>query len=248
MDWDRGSYEETAAELLPAAEHVVQRAGIEEGHAVLDLGTGSGNAAVLAARAGAEVTAVDPSPRLLEVARERTGAGRFEVGRAEDLPFADESFDRVLSLFAVIFSEQPSEAAKEIRRVLKPNGRALITAWEPAGGLNDALGILGSETAKAAGTSRGRFGWGDPDKVTALFAPATVAVERAELRFAAPSAEDYISRFESRHPAGMLFRDVLTRAGTYEKTRARAKQALEANLPDAIGYLVYTITNPGSAA
>jgi ubiquinone/menaquinone biosynthesis C-methylase UbiE len=248
MDWDRGNYEETATELFPAAEHVVQRAGIEEGHAVLDLGTGTGNAAFLAARAGARITAVDPSPRLLEVAKERVGAGDFHVATAEDLPFDDKSFDRVLSLFAVIFSEQPQKAATEITRTLKPQGKALITAWEPKGGFNDAFGILGSETAKAAGAQRERFGWGDPDQVTALFADAAVDVERATIAFPPESAEDFISRFESRHPAGMLFKDVLTRAGTYEQTRARAKRALEADTPAEVGYFVYTIRSPRTAA
>lgn len=248
MDWDRGRYEETAKELFPAAEHVVQRAGIEGGQAVLDLGTGSGNAALLAAQAGAQVTAVDPSPRLLEVARERVGTGRFELAKAEDLPFDDASFDRVLSLFAVIFAEQPERAATEILRVLKPDGRALITAWEPVGALNDALGILGGAAAQAAGTLGRRFGWGEPGNVIGIFDGATVEVERAELSFGAPSAEQYLEAFETRHPAGLQFRDVLTRAGTYEEVRARARAALEADLPDRIGYIVYTVSAPGTAA
>src|SRR3954454_20436985 len=128
VDWDRGSYEETATELAPAAQDVIDRAEIQPGHDVLDLGTGTGNAAFLAARAGANVTAVDPSRRLLEVARERVKTGTFEVAKAEELPFQEQSFDRVLSLFAVIFTEQPQQAAAEILRVLKPTGKALITA------------------------------------------------------------------------------------------------------------------------
>jgi ubiquinone/menaquinone biosynthesis C-methylase UbiE len=248
MDWDRGSYEETGQELLPAAEHVVQQAGIEEGHEVLDLGTGSGNAAAIAAQLGAKITAVDPSPRLLEVARNRVGEGDFQVATAEDLPFEDQSFDRILSLFAVIFSEDPQKAAQEITRTLKPDGRALITAWEPTGALNEALGILGAATAKAAGTTSKRYRWDDPDKVRALFDAADVDVERAELRFSAASAEDYLQRFESRHPVGMLFKDVLTRAGTYAQTRAQARAALEANPPEKMGYFVYTVSSPRTDA
>src|SRR3954464_10882647 len=114
VDWDRGEYEDTADELPPAAEHVVQWAQIASGDTVLDLGTGTGNAALLAARAGANVTAVDPSPRLLEVARQRVGEGEFVVAKAEDLPFADRTFDRVISMFAVIFTEDPEQAASEI--------------------------------------------------------------------------------------------------------------------------------------
>src|SRR3954451_6114183 len=167
VDWDRGAYEETATELAPAAEHVVRQAQIEPGQDVLDLGTGTGNAALFAARAGANVTAVDPSERLLEVARERVGQGEFIKAQAEDLPIDAESFDRVLSLFAVIFSEQPEHAAQEIQRVLRPDGRALITAWEPVGAMSEALGILGKATSEAAQAAlqRDRFPWGEPAKV-----------------------------------------------------------------------------------
>jgi ubiquinone/menaquinone biosynthesis C-methylase UbiE len=247
VDWDRGAYEDTAAELAPAAAHVVERAGIEPGHKVLDLGTGTGNAAVLAVEAGAEITAVDPSPRLLDVAIERIGAGRFAVAHAEDLPFDDKEFDRILSLFAVIFSESPERAAQEIVRTLKPTGKALITSWEPTGGMHAALDILGKATSEVAGShARRRFPWGEPDKVKALFGGADVTVERAQITFEAPSAESYMERFESRHPAGMVFKDVLTRAGNYDETRARAVAALGDDRPLRVSssYLVFTVARP----
>ena len=239
VDWDRGTYEETAEELGPAAEFVVQRAGIEEGHEVLDLGTGTGNAAVLARQAGANVTAVDPSPRLLEVARQRVGEGTFKVAKAEDLPFDDQSFDRVLSLFAVIFSDEPEKAAGEILRVTR--GKALITAWEAVGPMNDALGILGRATSEAAQTSHRRFDWSNLDNVKGLF--GDVDVERATIAFEAPSAEEYLKRFETRHPAGMLFRDVLTRNGNYADVRAQALAALGDERPLRVtsSYFVFTV-------
>jgi ubiquinone/menaquinone biosynthesis C-methylase UbiE len=241
VDWDRGTYEETAEELAPAAEFVVQRAGIEPGHHVLDLGTGTGNAALLAAEAGADVTAVDPSPRLLEVARERVGEGTFKVAKAEHLPFDDQSFDRVLSLFAVIFSEEPEQAAREILRVLKPDGKALITAWEAVGPMNDALGILGRATSEAAQTPHRRFDWSNLDNVRGLF--GDVDVERATIGFEAPSAEEYLKGFETRHPAGMLFRDVLTRNGNYAEVRAQALAALGDERPLRVtsSYFVFTV-------
>jgi SAM-dependent methyltransferase len=239
VDWDRGTYEETAEELAPAAAHVVQRAGIEEGHEVLDLGTGTGNAAVLARQAGANVTAVDPSPRLLEVARQRVGEGTFKVAKAEDLPFDDQSFDRVLSLFAVIFSDEPEKAASEILRVTR--GKALITAWEAVGPMNDAFGILGRATSEAAQTPHRRFDWSNLDNVKGLF--GDVDVERATIGFEAPSAEEYLKRFETRHPAGMLFRDVLTRNGNYADVRAQALAALGDERPLRVtsSYFVFTV-------
>jgi SAM-dependent methyltransferase len=253
VDWDSGAYEDTATELAPAAQHVIQQAQIASGQDVLDLGTGTGNAALLAARAGANVTAIDPSRRLLEVARERVGAGTFEVGRAEELPFGDNSFDLVVSLFAVIFTGQPEQAAREIVRVLKPDGRALITAWEPTGAMHEALGILGKATSDAAqAPARDRFPWGEPDKVVELFAKvgATVRVDHASLSFDDASPEAYVQRFETRHPAGVLFKDVLTRAGAYEATRAKAVAAIEAAnesetaLRVTSRYLVFTVARP----
>jgi SAM-dependent methyltransferase len=240
VDWDRGSYEDTATELAPAAAHVVQRAGIEQGHAVLDLGTGTGNVALLAAQAGANVTAVDPSPRLLEVAKGRVGQGEFKVAKAEDLPFDDQSFDRLLSLFAVIFSEEPQKAASEILRVTR--GKALITAWEAVGPMNDALGILGRATSEAANTPHRRFDWSNPDKVKGLFG-GDVGMERATISFEAPSAEEYLRRFETRHPAGMLFREVLTRNGNYDDVRARALAALGDERPLRVtsSYFIFTV-------
>jgi SAM-dependent methyltransferase len=245
VDWDRGAYEDTATELKPAAEHVVERARLKPGQKVLDLGTGTGNAALLAARTGAIVTAVDPSRRLLEVARERVKGATFAVAKAEALPFDDRSFDCVLSLFAVIFTEQPQRAAAEIVRVGR---RALITAWEPVGAMHEALGILGEATSRAArAPQRDRFPWGEPARVRELFADADVEVERATLSFDAPSADAYLERFETRHPAGMLFMDVLTRSGTYEDKRAEAIAALERHNDSSTGlrvtssYLVFTI-------
>jgi SAM-dependent methyltransferase len=239
VDWDRGSYEETADELAPAAELVVQRAGIETGQDVLDLGTGTGNVALLAARAGAHVTAVDPSPRLLDVARQRVGQGEFVVAKAEDLPFEDRAFDRVISMFAVIFSEEPEQAANEIVRVTR--GKALITAWEPVGPMDTALGILGNATRDAAQRRHRRFEWGNPDNVKGLF--GDVAVERATIDFQAPSAEAFLQRFESRHPVGMMFKDVLTRAGTYDEVRAKAKAALGDDEPLRVtsSYFIFTV-------
>src|SRR5882762_8792091 len=103
-DWGQGEYEHTAEELWPAAERVVTDAGIAEDERVLDLGCGTGNVALLAARAGAEVTAVDPAARLLSVARERLAEedldADFVQASAGELPFPDESFDAVLSVFA----------------------------------------------------------------------------------------------------------------------------------------------------
>ena len=209
-------------------------------NAVLDLGTGTGNAALLAAKAGAEITAVDPSPRLLNVAEARIRQGRFEVAKAEDLPFDDASFDRVLSLFAVIFSEQPQKAASEITRVLKPDGRALITAWEPVGA--DGRARSASSAPRRPGPpgcpSASASAGGEPGEGGGRCSPsAGVETERAGDHVPGRSAEDYSSGSRSRHPAGILFRETLTRAGDYGRPGAgeggarRRAEHPEARLP-----------------
>src|ERR671932_1956249 len=93
VDWGLGRYESTAERLLPAAHVVVERAALHAGERVVDLGCGTGNAALLAAAQGAEVTGVDPASRLLEVARARAAGEGAEVtflsGEAASLPVGD---------------------------------------------------------------------------------------------------------------------------------------------------------------
>src|SRR4051812_13720995 len=103
-DWSLGSYESTAADLLPAAEQVVSAAQLRRGEHVLDVGCGTGSVALLAARAGARVVAVDPAARLREVARsaaDREGLSLdIRAGGAPGLPVDDMTQDAVLSGFA----------------------------------------------------------------------------------------------------------------------------------------------------
>jgi SAM-dependent methyltransferase len=107
-DWGVGHYEHTAAQLLPAARLVVETAAPAGGERVVDIGCGTGNAALLAAQRGATVTGVDPAARLLEVARARAAAERldatFVVGDAATVPVGDSEADVVLSVFGVIFA------------------------------------------------------------------------------------------------------------------------------------------------
>src|SRR5690349_10371870 len=132
MDWSVGNYERTAGQLLPAAEELIEVAAPREREHVVDVGCGTGNAALLAAARGARVTGVDPAPRLLEVARERAQARRldatFAVGHAAALPLGDGEADVVLSVFGVIFAPDPPAAAAELARVTAPGGRIVLSA------------------------------------------------------------------------------------------------------------------------
>jgi SAM-dependent methyltransferase len=137
--WSAGDYDRLASYgSAPEAAHLVRFVGVRPGECVLDVGTGSGLVAIVAAQHGARVTGVDPTLELLAKAKENAAlAGCRDIewheGAAELLPFADATFDVVLSQYAHMFSWQPDAAAREMLRVLKPGGRLAFAAWTPDG-------------------------------------------------------------------------------------------------------------------
>jgi SAM-dependent methyltransferase len=137
--WGLGDYPAVADKIADVGELVVERAGIEPGMDVLDVACGSGNATIPAARTGARVTGLDLSPVLLAIAREREAAAGVEVewveGDAEELPFADGSFDRVISTFGQMFAPDHRCVAEEMRRVCRPGGTIAICCWTPEGAI-----------------------------------------------------------------------------------------------------------------
>jgi SAM-dependent methyltransferase len=228
VDWGQGRYERAAAELAPVAEAVVARAALAPGERVLDLGCGTGNVALLAARAGVVVTGVDPAQRLVEVARERVPAATFVVGSAEDLPFDDAAFDVVISVFGVVFAADADAALSELVRVLAPGGRALITAWLPGGALHRMIGIRGRAVAAATGEQPPRrFAWQDRDALSDAVGRlgARVSVEDAEVTFAADSPEAFLAAGRE-HPREVVARPALERAGTLDAVEADILTAL----------------------
>jgi ubiquinone/menaquinone biosynthesis C-methylase UbiE len=132
-DWGRGSYELTASQSAPVAPLVIDAAEPVENLKLLDLACGTGNAALVGARRDARVTGLDGAPRLLEVAAGRAEAEDLRVdwieGDFHELPFAEDSFDVVTSVFGLIFAERPEQATAEVARILGPNGRLAITTW-----------------------------------------------------------------------------------------------------------------------
>ncbi|HTR65221.1 MAG TPA: class I SAM-dependent methyltransferase [Terriglobales bacterium] len=117
----------------PTAAHLVRHARVAAGMRVLDVGCGTGVAALTAARMGARVTGIDLTPQLLERARQNSQIAEIEIdwyeGDAEELPFADAHFDLVLSQFAHMFAPRPEVAVAEMLRVLKPGGTIAFSTW-----------------------------------------------------------------------------------------------------------------------
>lgn len=136
--WALGDYPDLATRLVADLGPTLVRAcAPEPGEEVLDVAAGTGNAAIPAAAAGARVTASDLTPELLEAGRARAAAQgvdlAWEVADAEALPFADASFDVVLSCIGVMFAPHHQQAADELVRVCRPGGRIGLLSWTPAG-------------------------------------------------------------------------------------------------------------------
>lgn len=143
--WSAGSFEEIAAGAAPAHEALVAALVPQPGERWLDVAAGTGPVAIRAARAGADVTAIDVSRRMLATARRLAAeAGvsvRLDHGEAERLPYPDAAFDVVCSAQGVIFALDPRAAARELARVCRPGGRLGLTCLAP-GGLTDALSLM----------------------------------------------------------------------------------------------------------
>jgi SAM-dependent methyltransferase len=133
--WNSGGkeYDEISRGIADAIEHCVLRLDPRPGERILDLSTGTGWTSRAVARRGAQVIGVDIAADLLDAARLKAEAEllpiEYELGDAEDLPFADGAFDAVVSTFGVMFASHPDAAAAELARVCRPGGRIALTTW-----------------------------------------------------------------------------------------------------------------------
>jgi len=161
---------------------VVEAALIKPGQRVLDVACGTGVLARAAhARTGptGQVTGLDPSPGMLTVARELAPAVEWRQGTAESLPFADRSFDRVVSQFGLMFFADRPQALREMLRVVRPGGRLVVAVWDaldntPAYAAEVAL-VDRMAGARAGDALRAPFVLGARQSLTALFEEAGAA-------------------------------------------------------------------------
>src|SRR3989442_3212912 len=135
--WSLGDYSRVAEVLEPHAQALADACAIEPGMSVLDAPAGNGNFAIAVARRGAKVTATDITPKMVDLGRARTAAGGLTIewseADAEKLPFADESFDVVASVFGAMFAPQPLLVAAEMFRVAKTGRLVAIGNFRPDG-------------------------------------------------------------------------------------------------------------------
>jgi SAM-dependent methyltransferase len=244
VDWDRGRYERTAAELAQVAEALVAAAAPQPGERVLDIACGTGNAALLAAARGAEVVGVDAAQRLLAVARERAAAAgvsaEFLAGDLLALPVRDASVDVALSVFGVIFAADPGAAVGEVARVLRPGGRAFVSAWAPAGPILVMISAFGRVLGEVTGVEPPtRMDWSDSAAVAAIAEPRGLAVSstRGELEVRAPSPAAYVDAGRE-HPVTVDAWPALERAGVAAALREEMIDVLAAANEDPHGLLL----------
>lgn len=146
--WASGDYPEMVDTFLtPLGPRLVEAAGIGPGIEVLDVAAGTGNASIPAATAGATVTASDLTPELFEAGRAQAQAAGVELewveADAEQLPFADASFDAVISTIGVMFAPRHQAAADELVRVCRPGGTIALLCWTPQGMIGELFKAMG---------------------------------------------------------------------------------------------------------
>lgn len=170
--WASGDFAVIARTMQIVAESLCETADLRAGEKVLDVATGTGNAAIAAARRFTDVTGTDYVPALLEHGRARAAAEGvhvdFREADAQDLPFAEASFDVVLSTVGVMFAPDQERAAGEMLRVCRPGGRIAMANWTPDGFIGELLRVVGWYVQPPAGL-RPPTAWGSQVRLRELF-------------------------------------------------------------------------------
>ncbi len=201
--WASGDFAAVAATIVPVAERLADATDLHAGWRVLDVATGSGNAALAAARLGCTVTGCDYVPALLARGRERAAAERLPVeyveADAEHLPFATGSYDATLSVFGSMFAPDHMLAAAELARVCRSGGRIGLASWTPEGFIGAMFRTVAERVRPPAGLASPML-WGTSDHLEWLFGDDVrwTAHRRRTFTFRFTSAEAF-TEFFARH-------------------------------------------------
>ena len=200
--WASGNYAVIGTTLQIVGEQLAEACDLRWDEKVLDVAAGNGNATLAAARRGCQVTSTDYVKELLDRGAERARAEgltvNFQIADAEALPFADGSFDAVLSTFGVMFSPDQNKAAAEMARVCRPGGRIGLANWTPEGFIGQLFKTLGRQMPPPAGLQPPSL-WGVKSHLESLFegTAASITAEKRIFNFRYRSAAHFIEVFRT---------------------------------------------------
>ena len=198
--WASGDFAVIGTTLQIVGESVAEAVDVRAGERVLDVAAGNGNATLAAARRFADVTSTDYVPALLDKGAARASAEglavQFQVADAEALPFADCSFDVVLSSFGAMFTPDHVRCAGEMLRVVREGGRIGLANWTPEGFIGRLFKVIGAHVPPPAGLKSPAL-WGTESHLHALFGTraAQIRCERRHFNFRFRSAAHWVQVF-----------------------------------------------------
>jgi ubiquinone/menaquinone biosynthesis C-methylase UbiE len=229
--WSEGDFAVVAAIVMMVSEELVEALDVVPGERVLDVATGSGNAAIAATRrTWGGVTGVDFVPALLERARDRAAAERLDIdfleGDAAELPFGDAEFDVATSVFGAMFAPDQARAAAELLRVTKPGGRIGMANWVPDGPVSQLFAIVAKHTPPPPGFTPPVL-WGTEERVRELFGDevSDLKMERRISRQPFRSIDHYLEIFRNYFGPIKL---------AFERVGPDGEAALEADLREQL--------------
>ena len=226
--------------MQKVAEDLCEAVDVLPGQRVLDVACGAGNCAIAAARGFGEAVGLDYVPALLERARERAAAERYDIevveGDAQALPFEDDSFDVVLSSFGAMFAPDQEKTARELLRVCRPGGKIGMANWTPRGVIGGMLRIVSGHAPPPPGVKPPTL-WGTEDRLRELFGDGVSKLEltQREYKFRYQSPKDWLEHFRT------YYGPVVT---AFERVGEEGAQALADDLLD----LMRTSNTAGDAA
>jgi ubiquinone/menaquinone biosynthesis C-methylase UbiE len=228
--WASGDYHMIGTQILIVSELMIESLDVHSTDRVLDVATGSGNAALAAARRGCSVTGIDYVPALLERARRRAEAegvvAEFVEGDAENLPFADGRFDVVSSVFGAMFAPDQETTASELARVCRSGGRIGLVAHTPEGFIGQLFKTMARHVPPPAGV-RSPVQWGTEERLRELFSTtlAEICLKKRHYVFRASSPADFVDYWRRWYGPTLK---------AFDTVGADGRVALEADLLDLI--------------
>jgi ubiquinone/menaquinone biosynthesis C-methylase UbiE len=237
--WSSGDYAVVGTTLQIVGEQLCETLDLRSGQSVLDVAAGNGNVTLAAARRGGEVISTDYVPALLEGGRARAAAEGLKIttqeADAEALPFADASFDVVVSTFGVMFTPNQEKAASEMIRVCKSDGKIGLANWTPEGFIGQLFKTIGKHMPPPAGAKSPAL-WGTRARITEMFGAkaSAITIQPRHFNFRYRSAEHFVEVFKTYY-------------GPVLKTFAALPEAGQASLREDLLALCNTFNRAGDA-